>query len=88
MNIKSTIINQFAKLVLGWAVKKINSGEVFESAKKAVLIAEDTKLTSAGKWNLAVDEFGKYALEIGKFAFELALTLAVAWLQAEQGKLK
>jgi len=88
MNIKSAIINQFAKLVLGWAIKKISSGEVFESAKKVVLAAEGTGRDGNYKWKYAVTEFKKYGYELLDFVVEFALTMAVTWLQAEQGKLK
>lgn len=74
MKLAPTIINSFAKFVIG--------SDVFTRVKAVVERQESKELSGVEKRQAALDEIKEIGLEIANWAINLALELAVAYLRS------
>jgi hypothetical protein len=79
MKIKSVAITSFAKLILG--------GDIFARIKGIVGRHDGHKgMTGPQKREAALEEARVIGLEIGEWAINLGIELAVAWLRSQAEK--
>lgn len=78
MNIKATIISNFAKFLIG--------GDIFERIKGIVLRQDDKQLSGVEKRHAALEEIKIIGLSISTFFINLAIELAVTYLRTLAGE--
>lgn len=80
MSLKTTVIQSFAKFLLG--------SDTFERVKAVVLRQEDKDLTGSQKRESALEEIKLIGLGIATWATNLAIELVVAYLRTLSGEKK
>lgn len=80
MSLKTTVIQSFAKFLLG--------SNTFERVKAVVLRQEDKNLTGSQKRESALEEIKLIGLGIATWATNLAIELVVAYLRTLSGEKK
>lgn len=80
MSLKTTVIQSFAKFLLG--------SDTFERVKAVVLRQEDKNLTGSQKRESALEEIKLIGLGIATWATNLAIELVVAYLRTLSGEKK
>ena len=78
MSLKATVIQSFAKFILG-------SG-TFEKVKEIVLEQDNTELKGEAKRKAAIEEFKSIGLKIASWAVGLSIELAVAYFRTKSGE--
>lgn len=78
MSLKATVIQSFAKFILG-------SG-TFEKVKEIVLEQENTSLKGEAKRKAAIEEIKSIGLKIASWAVSLAIELAVSYFRTKAGE--
>lgn len=78
MNVKATAINLFANRIIG--------GREFGAAKDIVATLEDMSIPGEEKRRLAVARLEQIGYSLAGFMLNLAVELAVAWLNFQLGK--
>ena len=74
----STAISQYGE----WRVGK----DLFTRIKELVSLAEDTRLSGKEKKALVLRQFATYGYQIGDFLLNLAIEIAVDYINAKLGK--
>lgn len=80
MSLKTTVIQSFAKFLLG--------SDTFERVKAVVLRQEDKNLSGSQKRESALEEIKLIGLGIATWATNLAIELVVAYLRTLSGEKK
>lgn len=80
MSLKTTVIQSFAKFLLG--------SDTFERVKAVVLRQEDKDLSGSQKRESALQEIKLIGLGIATWATNLAIELVVAYLRTLSGEKK
>jgi hypothetical protein len=78
MSLKATMIQSFARFVLG--------SNVFERVKGVVLRQEDKELSGAEKRHAALEEIKLIGLGIATWALNFAIEIAVAYFRTLSGE--
>ena len=78
MSLKATVIQSFAKFILG-------SG-AFDRVKDAVLRQETKDLTGKQKQAAVFEEIKILGIGVATWSLNLAIELAVAWLRTKAGE--
>lgn len=79
MKIKSTAISSFAKFILG--------GTTFTRLIGIAKRQQDSNLSGAEKREAALADIEMIGLDIGGWAINLGIELAVAWLKSQAGEI-
>ena len=78
MSVKSVAISSFGKFILG--------GKVFSRLLGIVTRHDDKDLTGDEKRSLALADIKLIGLDIGRWAINLGIELAVAWIRSRSEK--
>lgn len=73
MSIKSTAIQSFARFIV--------SGKLFDDVKHVVSIYNSANMTGTEKRHAVIKELGEMGTEVGSWAVNLAIELAVAYFK-------